>query len=267
MFIGNIRLAVVGDDQGTYAVQRDTFSQHISGQFNAELEAVKNHLLEMGGRVESQVALAVEALLARDSGQAADVIAGDEEVNSMQVRIDEECSHILARRQPAASDLRLVIAVAKVTTDLERIGDEATKIARQAITLSEQAQSRSGSAEVRQIGRHVGLMLRSALDSFARQDEMTAVDVVVDDDTVDSEYASAMRSLVTFMMEDSHNIGPVLNEMWALRALERVGDHASNVAEQVIYLARGLDVRHMEPGELRSHIQGYHEHPVEKGER
>ena len=173
----------------------------------------------------------------------------------MEVRIDEECSRILARRQPAASDLRLVIAVAKVTTDLERVGDEATKIARQAITLSEQAPARSSSPEVRRIGKHVGAMLRSALDAFARQDVAMAVNVVVDDEGVDSEYHSAMRSLVTFMMEDPRNIGPILNEHWALRALERIGDRAANIAEQVIYLARGLDVRHMEPAELRAYMQ------------
>ena len=147
-------------------MQSDSHRQHISGQFNAELEAVRNHLLEMGGRVEAAVARAVETLLARDSGEAEAVIAADEEVNAMEVRIDEECSRILARRQPAASDLRLVIAVAKVTTDLERVGDEATKIARQAITLSEQAPARSSSPEVRRIGKHVGAMLRSASISF-----------------------------------------------------------------------------------------------------
>jgi phosphate transport system protein len=198
-------------------LQSDSHRQHISGQFNAELEAVRNHLLEMGGRVEAAVARAVETLLARDSGEAEAVIAADEEVNAMEVRIDEECSRILARRQPAASDLRLVIAVAKVTTDLERVGDEATKI--------------------------------------ARQDVAMAVNVVVDDEGVDSEYHSAMRSLVTFMMEDPRSIGPILNELWALRALERIGDHAANIAEQVIYLARGLDVRHMEPAELRAYMQ------------
>jgi len=236
-------------------MQRDTYRQHISGQFNAELDAMKNHLLEMGGRVEEQVAHALRTLLERNSGEAEAVIAADEEVNAMEVRIDDECSRILARRQPAASDLRLVIAVAKVTTDLERIGDEATKIARQAITLSEQTQAGSGSAEVRRIGKHVISMLRNALDSFARLDVAMAVDVVTDDDTVDAEYHSAMRSLVTFMMGDPRTIGPVLNEMWALRALERIGDHASNIAEQVIYLASGLDVRHMEPGQLRAHMQ------------
>ena len=147
-------------------LQQDSYKQHISGQFNAELEAIKNHLLEMGGKVEEQISRAVESLLKRDSGEAALVIAGDEEVNAMEVRIDEECSRILARRQPAASDLRLVIAIAKVTTDLERIGDEATKIARQAVKLSEEGRSPSSYIEARHIGSHVASMLRKALDAF-----------------------------------------------------------------------------------------------------
>jgi len=231
-------------------VQGDQHKQHISGQFNAELDAMKNHLLEMGGLVEQQLAQALECLLRRDSGQASAVIAADGEINAMQLRIDDECSRILALRQPAASDLRLVLAVAKATTDLERIGDEATKIARQAIKLSELPPSAGNSTEIRQIGRHVGTMLRDALDSFARLDVARAVEVVIDDDAVDTEYDAAMRSLVALMMADARNISGVLHEMWALRGLERVGDHATNIAEQVVYLVRGLDVRHMKPAEL-----------------
>jgi len=232
-------------------VQGDQHKQHISGQFNAELDAMKQHLLEMGGLVEQQMGLTMDALLHRDSGQAAAVIASDKEINAMELQIDEECSRILALRQPAASDLRLVLAVAKSTTDLERIGDEATKIARQAIKLSELPPSTGNSTELRQIGRHVSQMLRDALDSFARLDVRKAIEVVVDDGSVDTEYDSAMRSLVTLMMEDARNISGVLHEMWALRGLERVGDHATNIAEQVIYLVRGMDVRHMKPAELQ----------------
>ncbi|MEO1078178.1 MAG: phosphate signaling complex protein PhoU [Pseudomonadota bacterium] len=236
-------------------MQGDQHKQHISGQFNAELDAMKNHLLEMGGLVEQQLVQAMDSLLRRDSGQAAAVIAGDREINDMQLRIDEECSRILALRQPAASDLRLVLAVAKSTTDLERIGDEATKIARQAIKLSELPPSASHATEIRQIGRHVGTMLRDALDSFARLDVRKAVEVVIDDDAVDTEYDAAMRSLVALMMEDARNISGVLHEMWALRGLERVGDHATNIAEQVVYLVRGQDVRHMKPAELQDLLQ------------
>lgn len=237
---------------------KDGYQQHISAQFNAELEAVKNHLLKMGGRVEQQLAAAVEALLKMDSGEATKIIALDKDVNRMEVKIDDECARILARRQPAASDLRLVLAVSKVTTDLERIGDEAAKIARQAITLSEEGASPSNFIEIRHIGVHVSDMLRNALDAFTRLDVQTAVEVVKRDREVDREYASAMRSLVTFMMEDPRVISSVLNELWALRSLERIGDHASNIAEQVVYLVRGLDVRHVGLEELISQLEESH---------
>lgn len=236
-------------------LKQDTYKQHISAQFNAELEAVKNHLLEMGGLVEQQISKAVDALLRRDSGDAEQIIADDQLVNQLEISIDEECSRILARRQPAASDLRLVFAISKVTTDLERIGDEASKIARQAVRLSEEGASPSNFVEIRHIGHHVGIMLRKSLDAFARLDVDMAVETIVDDGSVDSEYATAMRSLVTFMMEDPRTIGPVLNEMWALRSLERVGDHASNISEHVVYLVRGLDVRHIEPDELIAQVE------------
>lgn len=236
-------------------LQQDSYKQHISAQFNAELEAVKNHLLEMGGLVEQQIGRSVESLLNRDSGLAEEIIANDELVNQLEVSIDEECSRILARRQPAASDLRLVFAIAKVTTDLERIGDEASKIARQAVRLSEEGVSPSNFVEIRHIGGHVATMLRKSLDAFARLDVDMAVDTIVSDRSVDTEYATAMRSLITFMMEDPRTIGPVINEMWALRSLERVGDHASNISEHVVYLVRGLDVRHVEPDELVAQVE------------
>lgn len=236
-------------------LNQDSYKQHISAQFNAELEAVKNHLLKMGGRVEQQLGAAVEALVKMDSGEAGKVIALDKEVNKMEVSIDDECARILARRQPAASDLRLVLAVARVITDLERIGDEASKIARQAIKLSEEGASPSNFVEIRHIGVHVSEMLRKSLDAFTRLDVDTAVEVVQHDSQVDKEYGSAMRSLVTFMMEDPRVITSVLNEMWALRSLERVGDHAANIAEHVIYLVRGLDVRHVALDELVSKVE------------
>ena len=236
-------------------LNQDSYKQHISAQFNAELEGVKNHLLEMGGRVEQQLSAAVEALVTLDSGEASKVISLDQEVNRMEMSIDDECSRILARRQPAASDLRLVLSVARVITDLERIGDEAAKIARQAIKLSEEGVSPSNFVEIRHIGLHVADMLRKSLDAFTRLDVDTAVEVVRQDNAVDKEYGSAMRSLVTFMMEDPRVITSVLNEMWALRSLERIGDHAANIAEHVIYLVRGLDVRHVELDELISQVE------------
>ena len=237
-------------------MQGDPHRQHISGQFNAELDAMKNHLLEMGGLVEQQLARATEGLLSRDSGLAQQVIDSDRDINALEVRIDEECSRILARRQPAASDLRLVLSVAKSTTDLERIGDEASKIGRQAIRLCELPPSRGSYTELRAISGHVARMLREALDAFARLDVDRAMEVVVDDGRVDAEYEAAMRSLLEVMVGEATNIGSVLHEMWALRSLERIGDHATNIAEQVIYLVRGVDVRHMERDEMRAAVSG-----------
>ncbi|WOJ93998.1 phosphate signaling complex protein PhoU [Congregibacter variabilis] len=233
-------------------LQGDQHKQHISGQFNAELDAMKNHLLEMGGLVEQQLSRAMASLLSRDSGQAELVVRADRQINEMELQIDEECSRILARRQPAASDLRLVLAVAKATTDLERIGDEATRIAKQATKLSELPPSTGTSVELRQISKYVALMLREALDSFARLDVSKAIDVVLDDGAVDLEYDAAMGSYVRLMKRDPNSISGAVHEMWALRGLERVGDHATNIAEQVIYLVLGRDVRHMKPGELQT---------------
>ena len=231
--------------------QHSQYRQHISGQFNAELDAMKNHLLEMGGLVEQQLGRAVEAILQRDSGEAEAVIAADREINDMELQIDEECLRILARRQPAASDLRLVLAVAKSTTDLERIGDEASKIARQAIHLSELPPFSAATRELRQLATLVGTMLRDTLDCFARLDVSQAIDVVLDDSRVDEAYDAAITTLKELMGQDRSDISPVLHEMWALRGLERVGDHATNIAEHVVYLVQGVDVRHMRLDELK----------------
>lgn len=225
-------------------LKQEDYQQHISARFNAELESLRNHMLEMGGKVERQLSKALEALVNMDSGEAELIVSADSEVNQMEMAIDDECASILARRQPTASDLRLVIAIIKVNTDLERIGDEAAKVAKQAVRLSGEGMSPSNFIEIRHIGSSVAAMLRQALDAFARLDVDMAVKVVKGDSQVDKEYGSAMRSLVTFMMEDPRDIGAILNEMWALRSLERIGDHACNIAEHVVYLVRGLDVRH-----------------------
>lgn len=224
---------------------KDPHGHHISQQFNNELDEVKTHMLEMGGMVEKQVSDAIKALLNEDSGLAEKVKLGDKLINTMEVSIDEECTRILARRQPAASDLRLVIAISKAVNDLERIGDEAGKIATQAMTLSEQGQSPRGMVEIRMIGDHVGRMVRDALDAFARLDSKKALEVAKEDTLVDAEYGTAMRSLITYMMEDPRSISPMLNVLWSLRSLERVGDHARNIAEHVIYLVKGANVRHV----------------------
>ncbi len=220
-------------------------SQHISQQFNRELHKVKTQLLEMGGMVERQLSHAISALVDGDSGIAQQVRDTDRSVNFMEVSIDEECARILARRQPAAGDLRLVIAISKLTTDLERIGDEAGKIAKQGILLSENAMGAKGYGEIRDIGRQVREMLHSALDAFARLDAQRALTVAREDRSVDREYKRAVREMIAHMTQDPEQIGRSLNVIWALRALERIGDHARNIAEHVIYLVKGKDVRHI----------------------
>ena len=226
-------------------IDKEAHGHHISQQFNNELDEVKTHMLEMGGMVEKQVSDAIQALLNDDSGLAEKVKLDDKLINNMEVAIDEECTRILARRQPAASDLRLVIAISKAVNDLERIGDEAGKIASQAMNLSEGVESPRGMVEIRMIGDHVGRMVRDSLDAFARLDSEKALDVAKEDKLVDAEYATAMRSLITYMMEDPRSISPMLNVLWSLRSLERVGDHARNIAEHVIYLVKGTNVRHV----------------------
>lgn len=224
-------------------ITSDIHNRHISRQFNQELEELKTHLMAMGGLVEKQVQDAVAALLDGDSALARHVVDNDRAVNDMQIKIDGECTQVLARRQPAASDLRLVLAVIRAASDLERIGDEASKIARNAIDLIDANNGSRGFVEVRMISEHVRRMVRDALTSFARFDTELALKLVHEDEEVDNEYQAAMRSLITFMMEDARSITPVLNLMWILRSLERIGDHANNLAEYVVYLVKGLDIR------------------------
>jgi len=235
---------------------KDAHSHHISQQFNSELEQLKNHLLEMGGLVERQVGDAINALVNADSELAANVRATDKKINQMEMDIDEECTRIIARRQPAASDLRLVITASKVISDLERIGDESAKIARQAIKLCEEGESPRGYVEIRHIGGRVQAMTQKALTAFARLDADAALAVAREDKDVDMEYESAMREMVTYMMEDPRSIKRVMNVIWSLRALERIGDHARNIAEGVIYLVKGKDVRHLTIDEMQREVQG-----------
>jgi len=225
-------------------IKQEDYRHHISARFNSELESLRNHMLEMGGKVEQQLTRALDSIMTLDSGVAEQIIGRDQEVNNMEMAIDDECATIIARRQPTASDLRLVIAIIKVNTDLERIGDESAKVAKQAVRMAEEGISRSSRIELRHIGSRVQRLLHQALDAFARMDVDQAIAVIKGDNDVDKEYGSAMRSLVTFIMEDPRETGAILNEMWALRSLERIGDHACNIAEHVVYLVRGLDVRH-----------------------
>lgn len=221
-----------------------SFENHIMKQFDEELEEIRTRLMEMGGKVEQQLQNAVTAVTDADSKLAEEVISGDQSIDSMEVDIDEACILIIARRQPAASDLRLVMMVTKAINDLERIGDEAKKIANHAIILAEQSGSVEGYTEVRHMGASVTGMLANALDAFARFDVDAAMRTLEEDKQVDLEYKTALRELVTYMMEDPRSISRVINVLWVIRSLERIGDHAKNLCEQIVFVVKGKDIRH-----------------------
>lgn len=231
---------------------QEEFQQHISKRFNDDMTALASQLLHMGGLVEQQLQQSVEALLKADSALAERVQRREDDVNEQDLAAGEACARMLALRQPAASDLRMILAIGKCVSDLERIGDEANKIAGMAQTLAAEGASPCGYVEVRRIAAQVSAMLHDVLHAFVRQDVEMAVKAAGRDAEVDMEYASAMRSLITFMMEEPRTIGRVMNMLWVLRALERIGDHACNIAEQVVYLVKGRDVRHASRDEMQN---------------
>jgi phosphate transport system protein len=231
-------------------------SEHTSKQFDAELEAVRARVLQMGGLVESQIRLAVEALLNGDVGLMNRVIADDHRVNAMEVEVDESCNQIIARRQPAAGDLRMVMTVIKTITDLERIGDEAEKIARMAKLLSQKERlNLPRYNEIKHAAELALDMLRKSLDAFARLDLSTAAQVVRQDEQVDEEFRTIMRYLITFMMEDPRTISTALEILFVAKAIERIGDHAKNMSEYVVYMVKGRDVRHVTVEEIEREAQ------------
>jgi phosphate transport system protein len=225
-------------------MDQSELSHHYSQQFNQELEAIRTSVLAMGGLVESQLEEALAALLAGDVRRGEQVVANDYQVNALDVQIDERCTSILARRQPTASDLRLVLAVIKTTADLERIGDEAKRVARMAIRLGTADHSRGLFLEVEHLGTLVRGLLNKALDAYARMDIIAALEVAKEDQRIDREYENVMRQSITYMMEDPRSIPFVLDIIWSARALERIGDRCRNISEYVIYFVKGKDVRH-----------------------
>ena len=233
---------------------KEQHTDHISKQFNDELDEARNRMLSMGGLVEQQVTDAITAIMSRDSELAQKVIDRDKDVNDLEILIDEECMLILARRQPAATDLRMVLTILRAVHDLERMGDEACKVAKAAQKLSDLGGMGRSYLEIRHIGEHVTKMVRDALDAFARMDSQMALSVAQEDRSVDMEYGTAMRSLVTYMMEDPRSISAVQEVLWSLRSLERIGDHADNIAEHVIYLVKGWDVRHTSVQEVAKRL-------------
>lgn len=219
-------------------------TDHISRRFNKDIEDLRNKVLAMGGVVESQLAHAISAIVSGDSALGLKVAEDDYKVNEFEVSIDEECSRILATRAPAAGDLRLIVAIIKTITDLERIGDEAEKIGFLASKLAGMDRPSDSYRELKSLGTHVSHMLRDAMNAFARLDVDEAFDVVREDEEVDEEYDAIQRQCITLMMEDPRSIRRVMNVTWAARSLERIGDHAKNICEYVIYMVRGRDVRH-----------------------
>ena len=224
-------------------------SQHLSSQFDEDLSGLRTHVLQMGGLVETQVAAAIEAYSSGEVSSVKHIVETDRKVNDLEKAIDDDCAHLIAKRQPAASDLRLVFGITKIVTDLERAGDEAKKIAKGVRRIYEAGQIPSQfGIGVRHIAEAALGMLRQALDSFARLDAQLAEQVIRADADVDTEFKSIVRQLITHMMEDPRTITTSIDIIWIARAVERIGDHAKNVAEHVVFIVEGRDIRHPPKG-------------------
>ena len=230
--------------------------KHISSQFDAELGSVSTRVLELGGLVESQIRHAVYSLSQFNSEVADQVIATEAKVNSMEVEIDRDLSSIIARRQPTARDLRLLIAISKITANLERAGDESEKIARMVKSIISSGSARAlPSSELRIASDLASGLLRKALDAFARLDVTEAVSILKEDDLIDAEFDGFVRKLVTYMMEDPRTISASLDLLFIAKAIERIGDHSKNIAEFIIYVVKGADVRHIALADVESAVQ------------
>ncbi|MFH0131452.1 phosphate signaling complex protein PhoU [Variovorax sp. EL159] len=230
--------------------------KHLSSQFDSELNGVSSRVMELGGMVESQIHQAVYALLQFDPEAADRVMETEHRVNAMEIDIDRELSSIIARRQPTARDLRLLIAISKTTANLERVGDEANKIARMVKSIIESGSARAlPTTELRIAADLASSLLRTALDAFARLDTAAALSILKDDDLIDKEFDGFVRKLVTYMMEDPRTISASLDLLFLAKAIERIGDHAKNIAEFIIYIVKGADVRHTSMQEIESALQ------------
>lgn len=223
--------------------------KHISGQFNADLEHVRNQVMAMGGLVEQQLSDALRSIHKQDASLARMVVDNDRKVNSLEVQIDMDCTQVIAKRQPAASDLRLIMMVVKTTADLERIGDVAARLARM-VERGIDKPHNPPLVSLERLGQHTVDMLRRVLDGFARMDADIAWEVHQEDEAVDKEFESIMRELMTYMMEDPRSIPRVIDVVASARAIERVGDRCQNIAEYVIYFVKGKDVRHLDSDEI-----------------
>jgi len=229
---------------------------HISGQYNKELEDIRNNVLTMGGLVEEQIELAIKAFTTSDQELAEQVIKQDNQIDAMEITLDRECMQIMALRQPTAFDLRLMMAVLKIINELERVGDLAEHIAKMAISISDiESYKNDPYYELKHMAELVKTMLHDALDAFARMTIEQVPAITGKDDNVDREYASIIRQQITYMMEDPRNITRTLNVLWAVRSLERIGDHACNICEHLVYMIKGEDVRHLSHAELEKKLK------------
>jgi phosphate transport system protein len=222
-------------------------TEHTSKQYDAELESLRTRVLQMGGLVENQIVSAIEGLGAADTQIFKDVIRREKEVNDIELEIDELCNHILARRQPAAVDLRSVIVAIKMIRDLERIGDEAEKVARMGMMIADAGKHFVPKVDLHRIASNAIAMLRKVLDSYARVNAVSAAEVVKADIEVDDEFKAILRQLITFMMEDPRTISRSIEILFIAKAIERIGDHSKNMSEHVVYMVKGRDVRHLGP--------------------
>jgi len=230
--------------------------KHLSSQFDSELGTVSTRVMELGGLVESQIRQAIYALSQFSVEVAQQVVTAEAKVNAMEVEIDRELSSIIARRQPTARDLRLLIAISKTTANLERVGDEAEKIARMVLSIISSGAPRSlPSLELRVASDLASGLLRKALDAFARLDTSAALTILKEDDLIDKEFDGFVRKLITYMMEDPRMISPSLDLLFLAKAIERIGDHAKNIAELIIYIVKGADVRHAAMDEIESVVK------------
>ncbi len=230
--------------------------KHLSTQFDSELNGVSSKVMEMGGLVEEQIRLAIQSLSTFSLDAANQVTANEARVNTMEVEIDRDLSSIIARRQPTARDLRLLIAISKTTANLERAGDEADKIARMVKSILHSGSARTlPSADLRLASELASNQLRKALDCFARLDTTMAVGILKEDDMIDKEFDGFVRKLITYMMEDPRTISASLDLLFVAKAIERIGDHAKNIAEVVIYIVKGADVRHTTMAEIESAVK------------
>lgn len=227
---------------------------HTNQQFDVELNDVKHKVMTMGGMVESMVSDGLEALLTMNAELGTKVCNDDKTVNKLELEIDEDCTRILARRQPAASDLRMVLAIIKTISDLERIGDEAEKLGRISLQMAKQGDTPHYYKDLRHLGEHVKTMLREALDAFTRMDVEAAFRTAAKDEAIDTEYSNLSRLLISHMMEHPSMISHALNTSWCGRSLERIADHACNICEYVIYLVEGRDIRHADLDEMRKQL-------------